>query len=214
MKQRTFAEVFNHLEKVLQSERFLLMRGLNNDLPFYICEYPPSQAAEMQTLPGLLRRQLEKVSPEALGGRSIRILEVNLYDVCIELLRNRPGRSAETSLWDDIIRVETELDKSALLELLQNVLGVSEYLVPAIAGRLKAEDHDILFLTGIGEVFPYIRSHNVLNNLQSTAKEKPTVMFFPGLYTQSQISGASLDLFGRLRDDKYYRAFNIYHCEA
>jgi hypothetical protein len=72
----------------------------------------------------------------------------------------------------------------------------------------------VLFLSGVGEVFPYIRSHNVLNNLQSTAKEKPTVLFFPGSYTFTQISGSSLDLFGRLRDDRYYRAFNIYHCET
>jgi len=36
------------------------------------------------------------------------------------------------------------------------------------------------------------------------------VMFFPGTYTQSLESGASLDLFGRLDHDKYYRAFNIY----
>jgi hypothetical protein len=39
-------------------------------------------------------------------------------------------------------------------------------------------------------------------------------MFFPGVYTQSLEKGASLDLFGRLHDDKYYRAFNIFHWEA
>ena len=33
--------------------------------------------------------------------------------------------------------------------------------------KLADGDFDIFFLTGIGEVFPYIRSHNVLNNLQS-----------------------------------------------
>ena len=70
----------------------------------------------------------------------------------------------------------------------------------------------IMFM--VGEVFPYIRSHNVLNNLQKVAKEKPTVMFFPGVYTHSLEFGASLDLFGRLHEDRYYRAFNIYHCEA
>jgi len=37
-----------------------------------------------------------------------------------------------------------------------------------------------------------------------------TVIFFPGEYTHSVEAGVSLDLFGRLRDDKYYRAFNIY----
>jgi len=51
----------------------------------------------------------------------------------------------------------------------------------------------------------------VLNNLQSTAKQQPTILFFPGTYTHSPEIGASLDLFGRLRDDKYYRAFNILH---
>ena len=52
-----------------------------------------------------------------------------------------------------------------------------------------------------------------ISNLQSTAKDRPTVLFFPGAYTHSLATGASLDLFGRLHDDKYYRAFNIFHCE-
>ena len=69
-------------------------------------------------------------------------------------------------------------------------------------------------LSGIGEVFPYIRSHNVLNNLQSTAKDKPTVMFFPGEYRHSLEQGASLELFGLLHDDKYYRAFNIFESQV
>ena len=71
-------------------------------------------------------------------------------------------------------------------------------------------DFDVMFITGVGEVFPYIRSHTVLNNLQSTAKNKPTVMFFPGEYSQSLEEGSSLNLFGKLIDDNYYRAFNIY----
>ena len=86
--------------------------------------------------------------------------------------------------------------------------------MPAIAQKMKQKQFDVMFITGVGEVFPYIRSHNVLNNLQSTATDQPTILFFPGNYTQSQETGASLDLFGRLHDDKYYRAFNIYHIEV
>ena len=48
----------------------------------------------------------------------------------------------------------------------------------------------------------------------SQATPVPAIVPFPGNYTHSLESGASLDLFGRLHDDKYYRAFNIYHCEA
>ena len=75
---------------------------------------------------------------------------------------------------------------------------------------MAEEEFDVMFIGGVGEVFPFIRSHNVLNNLQKAAKLKPTVMFFPGEYTHSLEGGAALELFGRLRDDKYYRAFNIF----
>jgi len=97
---------------------------------------------------------------------------------------------------------------------LQNVLDIKGHLIPEIGERLAQSDHDVLFLSGVGEVFPYIRSHNVLNNLQSTAKDKPTVMFFPGEYRHSLEQGASLELFGLLHDDKYYRAFNIFDIQA
>ncbi|MDD3190001.1 MAG: DUF1788 domain-containing protein [Fermentimonas sp.] len=50
-----------------------------------------------------------------------------------------------------------------------------------------------------------MRSHIVLNNLQSEIKNIPTLMFYPGEY-----SGRSLRLFNLLEDDNYYRAFNIY----
>jgi len=142
-----------------------------------------------------------------LENSGVSILEINLYDLSIEILQER-------DIWNQILDMEESVSKEQLKELLQGVLDPEAHLVPAIAAKLAENEFEVLFLSGVGEVFPYIRSHNVLNNLQSTAKEKPTVMFFPGAYTHSLESGASLDLFGRLHDDKYYRAFNIFHCEA
>ena len=81
------------------------------------------------------------------------------------------------------------MDKSELRELLQGVLDVHEHLIPKIAEAIDRQPHDVIFLSGVGEVYPYIRSHNVLNNLQSTAKDKPTVLFFPGSYTHSACDG-------------------------
>ncbi|HRM00850.1 MAG TPA: DUF1788 domain-containing protein [Acidovorax sp.] len=214
ISQAPLAQRFEHLLAVMSSERFLHMRGLNNDLPFYICEFPASQATDIERLQRQLINTLQGLSVPSLGGRGVKVLEINLYDLCIALLQAREGSSDGTSLWDDILRVETEVDKDNLLELLQNVLGIEDYLIPAIAERLRGGDYDVLFLCGIGEVFPYIRSHNVLNNLQSTAKDKPTVLFFPGEYRHSLAQGASLELFGLLHDDKYYRAFNIFETQA
>ena len=195
-----------HLFAVLSGERFLKREGLSNEVPFFIYPYEPEHALDVA--------KAKKRVKNRLASKGIEVREINLYDLCIALLQAREGSSDGTSLWDDILRVETEVDKDNLLELLQNVLGIEDYLIPAIAERLRGGDYDVLFLCGIGEVFPYIRSHNVLNNLQSTAKDKPTVLFFPGEYRHSLAQGASLELFGLLHDDKYYRAFNIFETQA
>ena len=190
---------FQHLFNVISGQRFLNKQGLGNEVPFFICPYRPEEAVDMNRL----QRQL----CNRLGQQGIHVLDIDLYDLSVELLKQR-------GIWEQILEMEPMVAKDELKELLQGVLDPEHHLVPTIASQMAAEANDVMFLSGVGEVFPYIRSHNVLNNLQSTAKDKPTVMFFPGAYTHSLESGASLDLFGRLQDDKYYRAFNIYHCEA
>jgi len=191
-------ESFDHLLTVLSGQRFLQKKGLGNEVPFFICPFDVSVSVDVTRLQKQLVNRLEQ--------SGIRVLEINLYDLSIEILKDR-------GIWEQIIEMEPIVSKDVLKELLQGVLDPETNLVPAIATKLRNNDFDILFLSGVGEVFPYIRSHHVLNNLQSTAKEKPTLMFFPGAYTHSLASGASLDLFDRLHDDKYYRAFNIFHCE-
>jgi len=190
---------FQHLERVISSERFLKMQSLGKEVPFFICPYPAKEAVAMQRMEKQLVRRLEQ--------RGLHILEVNLYDLAIALLQAR-------GIWERILEIEETVGKDQLMELLQGVLDPERHLVPAIAERMQGQHFDVMFITGVGEVYPYIRSHNVLNNLQSTAKDHPTVMFFPGEYTQSLEAGASLDLFGLLHDDKYYRAFNIFQVEA
>ena len=192
-------ERLQHLFSVISGRRFLEKTALNGEIPFYVCAYPPEESVEMERVQRQLIKRLEHTG--------VRVLEINLYDLSIEILKQR-------GIWDQILDMETSVSKEQLKELLQGVLDPEAHLVPAIATKLAYSEFDVLFLSGVGAVFPYIRSHNVLNNLQSTAKEKPTVMFFPGTYEHCQESGASLDLFGRLHDDKYYRAFDIFHCEA
>lgn len=214
ISHQTLSARFEHLVNVISSQRFLEMRGLNNDLPFYICEFKAAEAFEMQRMQGQLINTLASLAVECLGGRGIKVLEINLYDLCIELLKAREGSSPDSNLWDEILAIESDVEKDSLLELLQNVLGIEDYIIPAIGERMVQAEFDVFFLSGIGEVFPHIRSHNVLNNLQSTAKAKPTVMFFPGEYRHSIEQGASLELFGLLHDDKYYRAFNIFETQT
>ena len=101
------------------------------------------------------------------------------------------------------------MDKPEFLKMLQNMLDPQMHLAPAIKELMAAESFQILFLTGVGEVFPFVRSHTVLNNLQTVVSDKPMLMFFPGRYEQSETLGSALVLFSRLKDDQYYRAKNI-----
>lgn len=68
----------------------------------------------------------------------------------------------------------------------------------------RVQDNDIIFITGIGKVFPIIRSHVILNNLYKAVEDIPVVLFFPGRY-----DGQELMLFGEIKDDNYYRAFQL-----
>jgi hypothetical protein len=182
-----------HLFAVLSGTRFLKMEGLSNEVPFFIYPYEPEHALDVA--------KAKKRVKNRLASKGIEVREINLYDLSVDVLKERGD-------WDEVLEVEPDLDKAEFTEMLQSMLN-PQHLAPAIRERLADGGFDIVFLTGIGEVFPYIRSHNVLNNLQSVVVGKPMLMFFPGRYEQSDTLGSSLVLFGRLKDDQYYRAKNI-----
>jgi hypothetical protein len=200
MTKADLTQVEGHLLAVLKGERFLRMEGLSNEVPFFIYPYKPEDALEVA-------RAKKRIANRLATEDGIRVREVNLYDLSVEILKER-------GVWERVLSAEPDQDKDDFRELLQGMLDPQLHLGPAIKTKIVDGDFDILFLTGIGEVFPYIRSHNVLNNLQSVVIGKPMLMFFPGSYEQSETLGSSLVLFGKLKDDQYYRAKNILEQEA
>lgn len=190
----------DHLLSVLSGKRFLQMEGLSNEVPFFIYPYDPEDALKVAQAKKRIKNRLAT-------EHGINVLEVNLYDLSVDILKER-------GVWERVLELEPDQDKDDFRELLQGMLDPQLHIAPAIRSKIEDGDFDILFLTGIGEVFPYIRSHNVLNNLQSVVTGKPMLMFFPGRYEQSDILGSSLVLFGRLKDDQYYRAKNILEQEG
>lgn len=192
--QKNLAECQAHLLSVVSSNRFLKNEGLNNEVPFHICSFTPDISQDMI--------HAIKELTNALSDQGISVLEINLYDLVVEILK-------EEGDWDWLIENESKLSRDEFKEELQGILDTETALIPAIVKKMKENNFSVMFITGVGEVFPYIRSHNILNNLQRVAKEQPTLMFFPGKYQHSLASGASLRLFDKLTDDKYYRAFNI-----
>ncbi len=179
-----FDKLFNNLKR----ESFLSMSALGGEIPFYIVPYHPKQQNDVEKKTKQLKQRL------ALEG--IRVFEINLFDLSLRMLEER-------GILDKIIEKEKNLTKSKLFKTLQGVLDSETKLIHQIDKLTKENPSAMLFLTGIGQVFPFIRSHTVLNNLQNYIKDRPTVMFFPGTY------GSDLSLFDRMKDDNYYRAFNL-----
>lgn len=185
---------FDHLFKVISKKGFLNKESLGGEIPFFISSYNAKQEIQIRESIGLLKNKL--------SNHGIEVLEINLFDLSCELLESSGGL-------ERMYMVERKKGSQKFLRALQSSLNIHEVLVPKIKEIINSSNSKVYFLTGIGLVFPFIRSHNILNNLQSVAKESPTVAFFPGDY-----NGHTLNLFGLLKDDNYYRAFNIEKIEA
>lgn len=186
---------FEHLLAVTSSKKFLENKAYAQEIPFFICPYLATDANKMNKLISNLVKKLKE--------KQITVLHLNLYDTCLEILDEK-----RVLTW--IINNEESKPKDKIKELLQNSLDIEKYVIPHIRKFTDKADYDLIFVSGMGEVYPYIRAHNFLNNLQSTIKSKPMLMFFPGDYTHSLEKGSVLELFGKLTDDRYYRAFDIF----
>lgn len=192
--EQKISERFKHLLNVLKTKQFLSMKGPGNDVPFFICPYHPHEAVEWEGIVGQLTNQL--------ANAGIKVLVINLYDLCLELIYQEDN-------WETVVEFERENSKAELLDLLQGMLDPQDFVIPAIAEKLNLTPCDLVFITGVGEVFPYLRSHSLLNNLQSTIKDRPMLIFYPGKYVEVGEGSTALVLFDRLRGNQYYRATNI-----
>lgn len=198
--QRSLVSDEKHVYNVLRSERFLRMEGLSKEVPFFIYHFPPAWAVEVEAL-------RDRITTKLRTDDGLSVVDVNLFDLAIQLLQER-------GVWDRVLALEPEMDKAEFRETLQGMLDPHDHLAPAIRARLDAEPSDIVFLTGLGEVFPFIRTHTVLENLQSVVTGRPMLAWFPGTYEFTQAHGHQLRALNLNASDSYYRAKDILEQEA
>jgi hypothetical protein len=124
-----------------------------------------------------------------------RIVECDLYEIFLGILESKRALPAAPAL-------EEKRGKGYLLDQLQKAAPPEAYIE-----AMKYEPHthgDVLFLTGVGAAYPFMRSHNILNGIQHIFADVPIVMFYPGTF-----DGQDLGLFGKFLDGHYYRAFDL-----
>lgn len=189
-----------HVYEVLRSRRFLSMEGLSKEVPFFIYHYPPTWALDVDAA-------RDRVITKLRSDDGLSVVDINLYDLAIKLLTDR-------GVWQRILDLEPTQDKYEFRETLQGMLDPHDHLAPAIREQLAENPSDMVFLTGIGEVFPFIRTHTVLENLQSVVVGRPMLAWFPGTYEFTQAGGHQLRALNLSASDSYYRAKDILEQEA
>ena len=127
---------------------------------------------------------------------SVRAGTVNLLTLVSDLLQER-------NLLEKAIEMQQSKGDESTLAALRSVLK-EDKLAQKIAAQFDIPNLDLLIRTGVGSVYPMLRTHTLLSALHPIMGNTPLLMFFPGKY-----DGHSLRLFNTLAEDHYYRAFRL-----
>ncbi len=172
------------LKEKIVSDDFLKGRGLGNEIPFWIFDYPPEDEL-------LIRNSLIRIE-EILSGNSIDFVNIDLYELCLKIIEGKIKS-------EKVIEFEDRKGSDELLKKLKIMLK-SDTIKQLIKDKIESSgDVKVVLLTGIGKAWPLIRSHSILNNLQPVMGNIPLVAFYPGEY-----DNAALSLFGKFKDANYW----------
>ena len=171
------------LEHMVHDDMFLKGRGQGNELSFFVFDYDPADELVVRDYVRRIVRQAQQ-----------QVVCVNLFQTVLAIFEAEVGNGA-------LLELEAQEGTQALQDAMMPMLE-SDRLMRFIAQ--ESQGADVLLLTGVGNLFPLMRSHTVLNRLHEWIAGIPVVLFFPGTY-----SGQKLMLFNMLEDDNYYRAFRI-----
>jgi hypothetical protein len=188
MRRLNINERLEKIKDKILEDKFIKGRGLGNEISFYIFDYDPRHELIVRDHVKMLKRIFSR------PDYNRNLIEIDLYKLLITLGKKQ-------RVFDLFFEKEKDEGKDELYKALINY-AVPEIFLDEIEKTI--DDHDVVLITGIGKVYPFVRSHTILNRLQEKVDKTPVILFYPGEY-----DGQSLNLFGTFKDDNYYRAFQL-----
>ncbi len=186
-------QIFSHPD-------FLAMKGLANEVPIFIQTHEPARE-------DVTRRMIESLAMR-LRNTGITLKTLDLFNLVLAELE-------EHQILGDLLRDEVTYEKTDLFNTLKNYSDPQTHLIPRLIRAIRDDGTQLTFLTGSGRVYPFLRTHTILESLQPAMLRHPVVIFFPGEYVQEPGGGSHLRLFGSIPSPKiknpYYRAINLDH---
>ena len=180
------------IESEIRKTSFLNGKGLGNEVSYYVFDYDPKDEI-------IVREYIDKlVKKDKEFGDGYKLKVYDVYDLMIDLLESE-------GYLEDCFEMEKNDGMNYLVESVNDLLRMSDnndYFTEYV--EENTPEKAIVFLIGVGKIFPFVRSHKILNNLHQSFNKAPVVMFYPGKY-----DGQSPELFGEFKDDNYYRAFSL-----
>lgn len=179
-------ERLDNLRTLMQQPEFLEGKGLSNEVNIRIFCYEPSD--EM-----MVRHFIEQITTDP--SMNCRLKVYNLYEVFLSICEEKR-----------VLRVLPSMEeKKGKKYISDNISGMANNT--AFVNKMKYEPHekgDVVVITGVGDAFPFIRVHDLLNAMQPDFSNVPILVFYPGSY-----DGRNVQLFHCLNKNPYYRAFNV-----
>lgn len=186
------SEIQEYLEELLSSESFRHMVHAGAEIPNYILPFPVKQTD--------VYNQMAMNVQKRLGQKGIQVMIINLYDEMLSLI----GDDLQAYLDVD------DISKQEMFEDFSNILDLNNKLTPHIAEMMDSSSAEIVIFSEVGEAYPFIRVHSLLEALPTRQKQKkPIVVFYPGAYDRHS-GNSCFRLFDKLAPVNYYRAFNIF----
>ena len=183
------SELTERLDKVkelVQDPDFLEGRGLSNEVNIRIFCYEAKD--EM-----VVRHFVDQISSDT--QLKCHLVVRNLYDVFLDICE-------EKRILKAIPGMEEKKGSAYLLNQLQKNAGVDKFVT-----KMQYAPHekgDVILVTGVGEVYPFMRIHVLLEKMQRDFSDVPILVMYPG-----EFDGRHVKLFDQLPANDYYRAFNV-----
>ena len=179
-------ERLDNLRTLIQTPEFQEGKGLSNEVNIRIFCYDPRD--EMT-----VRHFTDKLMADK--SLSCNLIEYNLYQVFLSICDDK-------HISDKIEGLEEKKGSQFVMKQFENMINNT-----AFAAKMRYEPHqsgDVILITGVGEAYPFIRVHSLLEAMQPYFSDVPILVMYPGSY-----DGRYVKLFNKLEPDPYYRAFNV-----
>jgi hypothetical protein len=179
-------ERLDKVKSLIQEPDFLEGKGLSNEVNIrFFCYDAKDEMAVKHFVDQIKKNQT----------LNCHLIECNLYETFLSICD-------DMDIMEEIPDMEEAQGKDYLLEQLHSAATENEFVE-----KMQYEPHeigDVLMLTGVGEVFPFMRIHTLLEALQPYFSDIPILVFYPGVF-----DGRQVKLFNKLKPNDYYRAFNV-----